>query len=589
MNQNFDPMTGEPITQPETPTEAMNFDPMTGEPIHQAAVETIPEVTEPVTTEETVAKEEPVTAEATATSNPYSVPQGTMNFDPQTGMPMGTTTDIPAPKKKGKKGILAILAVILIAIAAVLVFVFTRETPKERVFNGMEATFLETNSPLNQLLGSKDLEEMILKKGSSETFSLTLDSLDGALLGDYADFAYMLEGFGVQSSFDLDMKSKELKASGAVTYAGISYLNCDIFAYDDILAFQCPELLDGYFSVNTKTIGEDFNSSYIGESSGESIDEDVSFNIFDELKSMQNEDSYAGTSIAMKKTLDEAYDSIVVKKTTSEKLTIGGKDQTCDGYTVTIPADSMENVVNALIEEAAAESTEEFNTEEILTYLKPVTENDFVFTVYLDKKDRMVRLEQNYEILDGTTTIDTLLDWSGKESLCDAFNGTIDISAMGMTYNLVLTSNTTTDGDVATTDVYCSIGTDGTELGNLSYYSTLDTKDGDFQMDLSVADTTQTYAALTATGAFTDINKGKGYTLTLDNMNLDVMDGSLNLDLSAAYTIGEYADNITLPEGTEYQALKMTEEEFATVASEIDSKLSTSPFFELILSFVTGY
>lgn len=584
MNQNFDPMTGAPITQPDAPTETKNFDPMTGEPIHQSS-------TDPQ--QETLVSEAPISdtpvSEQTAETNPYAIPQPTMNYDSQMGMGTASAEAPAAPKKKGKKWIFAILAVILIAVAAVLIFIFTKETPKDRVFNGMEATFMETNSPLEALLGSKEISEMTQKEGSSETLALTLDGIDGSLLGYYSDFAYMLEGFGVQSSCDVNMKDKELKATGAITYSGVSYLNCDIFAYDDTMAFQCPELLNGFISMNTKTLGTDFNNSYVAEASGETLEEDLSFNLFDEVKSMQNEDSLSGTSLEMEKILDDAYESIIVEKTTSEKLTIGDSAQICDGYTVTIPAATMETVVNAIIEEAAAESTEQFSTEEIATYLKPITGKDFVFTVYLDKKDRMVRLEQNYEILDGLTTIDTLLDWTGEKNLCDQFTGNINVNAMGTEYNIVLTSDTTTDGDVATTKMYCDITTDGASLVTMSYEGSLDTASGDLQMDLSVSDSTQTYAVLTATGAFTDITKGKAYTFTLDNMNLDIMNGGLLLDLSAEYTVSEFKDDITLPEGTEYELFKMTEDDFNTMASEVETNLYSSPFFELIFSFVSGY
>ncbi|HKM04211.1 MAG TPA: hypothetical protein VJZ04_06400 [Lachnospiraceae bacterium] len=504
------------------------------------------------------------------------------------------------PKKKSQKPLMIVLISILaIGIIVALTFFIMNKwfrSTKDKVFDGMKATLNEeVHSPLDSYLGLKKLTKMIESGSFQEDFSLSLDRIGG----NYMDNTIaMVEGVGIQSSSMMNVSEKKYSGNSSITYAGIPYLNCDIFAYDDFIALQIPELLDGYFEIKTSNLGKDFNNSYISEASGETLDESLVFNFFDlfsTLGSSKKESNIVDSFHASyKKDMKKAYDDITVEKVDSASLQVGKKEQSCQGYLVTIPTDSMQTMGEILCEylnETMAKEalpTQDLST--ILNYesLKPYLNKDFIFTVYLDKKGRMVMLTQNTEMYDGLVTIDSKFQWLGTEFLSDTFTGTIQVLIAGQTYTMNIDSNSNLQKDVNENNLILAISQGGTSLVQFTYHDSFNSKTGILNLSCLANQGATELLRLDVTGGFEDVTPGKGFTFNLDDVSLDINSGDYTASLSGDFTISPLNTSIASPTGTKYNLFEMNENDFTTVVNEITKNLNTSPLVNLITNMLYG-
>ena len=499
--------------------------------------------------------------------------------------PAGTGMNGAVPKKKKSKLVFIIpIAIVLIAaiVIAIVLFLKGKGSPKETVVNAMTKTFSqESPSALSAYLGSEELNAMIESGSCEQTFTLSINDLSGYSM-PYD--AYLLEGLGISANAALDLDNEQMSGDFSITYGGISYLDFAMYAYNDSMAFALPSLFDGYIEFQTTNFAEDFNNSYIGSVLGDDFEmpPEMAFDFFEQLKN-----SVASDDAQVPEEVNEFLERIQFEKAGSQNIDINGKSQSCQGYHVTVTADSIKDLAKWFCS-YASENDVDISYSDMESI---IPKKDIVFTVYVDKKGRMVQISyQDSFNVDGTTLdVNGEISFLGADRPTDNVTGRIDFTAEGTTMTLAIDSKTTNSGSSSVTNSTVGLNMAGMSMGGFNYYSSLDTASGAYaiSMDLTVMD--ETYFKLTMDGAYSNVVAGKSYTCSIDDLTIDLMDGEYIVSLSGSISCASLSGSVEQPSGHAYNLFTMTEADINTIGEEVYENLLNGPIGQLMMGLYSSY
>ncbi len=310
----FDPMTGQPIGQPQQSApvqETSGFDPMTGQPIGQ------PQQSAPV---QETGGFDPMTGKPLGQPQQSAPVQPTGGFDPMTGQPVQGASN----NSKGKKNIKIKMPVIIGGVAAVLAVVLVIAAVSSGLFLGKAGKVMMATA--NTFKDRPHFVEVF-----DSTYSIIgQNKYTIALSGD-------MDGVKLDGEFRNGGKEKQLsvqlKQSGSKIdmMAGIDSKNAK---------FQVPQLSNYVFVY-------DYNKISTGYISDE-VDEDTLTQINTMLESLVDQTDVKKFYSDVFKIFTSELKSVSFVNAEKEEFTIDDKDVDCKGYTAVITSSNMIHIVDKM-------------------------------------------------------------------------------------------------------------------------------------------------------------------------------------------------------------------------------------------------
>lgn len=441
-----------------------------------------------------------------------------------------------------------------------------KETPREAVDKAFEKTF-SASSPLENLLGISEIQKAIADKTPySSGVTMTLQNLSGDMFGEYAS---LLSGIGFSVDSATNVAKEQLKSVIGISYGNNTYLTVNAFADASKLYLTAPQLLSGSLSLDLATLKEDLASdSFLGKtissslaSSGIEIPDELNASIWNFFTTETKIDTTLPESIT------NAYDAmmkqIVTEEVKKDDVTLPSEVSAKKVYNMTISKDSYRDLVSATVQYffdsfLDALSTESVNiadidmpsAEEITAFVEELvnTLGDIVLTVAVNKDGYVCYLGSELNIQGITVTFSSTL--SGEKSPMEDVQAKLSANIMGQRISLSASQKL---------DI---------ENQSIAYNGKLTA--GDFTAEFS------------AEGSYRNVEKGKKYHFDLDFFELNCP-GILSFTLSGSSYTDVTACDIELPTGTEYELLKMSENAFTGLITEIVTKLQSDPLLSGLL------
>lgn len=437
-----------------------------------------------------------------------------------------------------------------------------KETPREAVDKAFEKTF-SASSPLENLLGISEIQKAIADKTPySSGATLTLQNLSGDMFGEYAS---LLSGIGFSVDSATNVAKEQLKSVIGISYGNNTYLTVNAFADASKLYLTAPQLLSGSLSLDLATLKEDLASdSFLGKtisaelaSSGIEIPEDLNASIWNFFK------TETSLNTSLPESITNAYDAmmkqIVTEEVKKDDVTLPSEVSAKKVYNMTVSKDSYRDLVSATVQyildmvdaESANIGTIEMPTAEEITALVEEIVNalgDIVLTVAVNKDGYVCYLGSELNIQGITITFSSTL--SGEKSPMEDVQAKLSANIMGQRISLSASQKL---------DI---------ENQSIAYNGKLTA--GDFTAEFSTE------------GSYRNVEKGKKYHFDLDFFELNCP-GILSFTLSGSSYTDVTACDIELPTGTEHELLKMDENAFTGLITEIVTKLQSDPLLSGLL------
>lgn len=437
----------------------------------------------------------------------------------------------------------------------------SKKTPREALEEAYEKTFV-TDNPTESLFGLSDINTYINdSKAYSTGFSFRIQELSGEGMDSYAGF---LSGLGISADASYDLLNRKTSTAMDITYGGTTYFTLGGQLQGSKVHLTAPQLLDGSLSLDLSTMKEDLTSdSMLGKllrENGISLPE----NLTEELLKSLTAPATLNDMVALTEACKNLDDAIVVEKLDKKSVAFSSDVTYKTAYSVTIPKDAYMAVMNAaldasmdyssalsdsLTETATADAAAEL--EETKASLQEIADTigDLVIHVAVTKDGYITFAETNI-----TDEEDTYL-------LTAAFTGeTAPLTDVEVLFRGIV---------------------DGEALEAV-YEETFDTETNEIEFAFTATEEDTTLLTLSGEGTFTDVEKGKKYTLDFDYLELETEEFSVSL--AGDYYVDTTACNITAPSGTEYNILRMTDMEFTQLLLEVYANLQADPVLSSVLS-----
>lgn len=301
MSDNFNPMTGEPMqNQPglNQPEGEVRFDPMTGQPI-------------------------PVQQQY---NSQYT--EQRMQYDPLAG-----------PRKSQKKnrailfGVLAGVVVLIVVLAAVLVRSGVFSSPQKKILRAA----VNTLQP-GELMKDLDTSVFLAESDYTLAFEGTAD--------------YEGDTMSLEAAYQQNARQKKQTFNGRVTFDGTSV---DFHEYmdEEQLLFSVPKIYPdalGYNFTEKKT-------GYIADVVGEDILDAIDVLCVSYINNLSVQKEIYGE---YGRIFLENFEELKFENTKEAVFQIDGKERNCKGYTTTVTADDVEELLDEL-----SDVYDEYNKDEI--------------------------------------------------------------------------------------------------------------------------------------------------------------------------------------------------------------------------------
>ena len=451
-----------------------------------------------------------------------------------------------------------------LSILAVLTLLFScmgcsKKTPREALEEAYEKTFTK-GTPTETLLGLTELTSRTKGNNSfSSGLSLSLQELSGEAVGEYAG---ILSGLGVNIDTASDLGNKKSAGTMDITYGGTTYLTLGGQLNDSKLFLTVPQLLAGSLSIDFSTLKEDLASdsmlAQLFSEAGLTLPENFSP---DSLTSFITPDFLTNLTkfTAAYEALDQA---IIVEKADKKSVALPSDVSAKNVYNVTIPKDAYVELINAAVQsltdysasllEAMGETgTEELDLAEFEASVNKLADSvgDIVFTVavtkdgYISYAESKITSEANTFTLTGT--------FSGKKH------------------------------PLHDTEVVFEADVDD-ETVSISYENSFDTSSNEITFSTGIELNGMTMFTCSGEGTFTDVEKGKKYTLDFNYLEFEAAN-VLSVSLAGSYYVDTTKCNIPSPTGTEYHLFRMNQEDFTSLALEVITNLQKDPLLSGLL------
>ena len=486
-------------------------------------------------------------------------PQG-FNGQPVTGAPTGYQQQPgfepgfipgqnPGQNGNGKKskaglviGIIAAVAVVLVIAIAVLLSqsLFGGGSGSKKIQKGFANMAKEMEAytcSVSDELGSDAIEELFKKKPSHINGELSLTDPESS------------QNIKISLDAVTDLKNKQGKYNLQGGMMGINIDAGTIIADNNTIYVSSPVFLrDNTYAIETTDLGKKFNDSVWAELMETELEDDLSFELFEEND--KDNDANAAFAEVISKSLKK-YDKSLKKatkyKTLGEKkeFTIGGKAVSCGGVGMVVEKDAFNEMMEGMKEDILA--SEEYaafaegfassssDAEEAKRDLKDAIEKifstqidqDLEIDFYFDSKGRIVGIKTPGSIAvssDGDVdAFEIDIEFTGAERTLDEVTGGIYISSADDILFMGITRNASVDKDKYSEYLTVSLEESGHEDDfSITYSNDWYYTDQSFDMYITMYAGAE-HVSVDLEGSYTDINKGESYTLNLTN-------GSINDD-----------------------------------------------------------
>lgn len=483
----------------------------------------------------------------------------------------------------GKAGIIigviaALAAVLVIGIAAVAIKGAGSKDPEDMFKAGMENISTEMIGYTASIAEKIDFKSLA-QRNSEQPLHLNIDL--SLTMPDVEELENVnIEIDGVSSSED-----RQGQFNVKAGMSGFSMSIADVMLDDDLIYLSVPLLSDEVYSIDLTTLAEDYNNSawrdIIG---GETISDDYSLELFD----MQSEEAELAKALIhrceeLKGTVQ--YGRLKEKK----KLEAGGKTIECSGIMLTVAKDDInafiENSKNDIMQsdyylntiKNAVSAYDEYDysyedyKDEIDSFMDELLgmkfDEDVVINVYFDKEGHIRQIMSDKTAMsDGPDHCEFSIDFMGVDRTLDSTKakfgfGTDDGDGISIILDRMAE---VTDEQYAQdislgfydNDVDKSENTDAVIEFNIQ--NKWNYTDDSFDVGVSIVSDGEDIT-LKADGAFTDVVKGEGYTVELDDLALS-FDGEDLLLMTGSVMTEPFDGKIEIPENA-VDLFDMTQED----------------------------
>lgn len=357
---------------------------------------------------------------------------------------------MPTKKSKKKLFILGGIATALIAAAALVFFLFFNSDPmtkEEKVVNNtMEAitSFFTASTKKGDTIETiYKLDELSDKSSSS--------NVDSTMSFEVVSAMDETIPAGLKLTVDGQSDITQGKLKSNITLAFDSETSFDIGMYSDKDSFnlKIPSVMEDTMYFAKKDLYENFSNSSLEALMQTGLDESFFDTLINSMNvtSADSEEtaeilkSFEAFSLVFNKNLDSLKKDIKVENIGKEKSPINSKEK-CDVYEVSIPVDSITDLVISTVEEAYDNPafSELFNTMALnsLTVYDIETTDDFDKEEYLNQnKESLITAIKMYMVaLGDDITIKSYINEDSEEIEKIAFDKTISLSGMSADFNV---------------------------------------------------------------------------------------------------------------------------------------------------------
>ena len=531
---------------------------------------------------------EPQAQNAYAPQSTY-IPQAQGGYAPQPAAPKqpktkGAHRKPSAPKKGGKKGLIIggsiVAAVLVLALVAVLVIT---GNPTVQVGNAFKNT-ANTFAKIGEVWNAEEAAKIGEQEAVSMTYDVQLETIDQDLMYGvvgyyyYGDeevnsFCQAVSGLGVRLDMDVDLENREIGALATVHKGSADLITGIVAAEDEMLYVGLPEFLNDFYGVNTETAMADLEA--MGAGLGEASQ--ISFNIFDLIGIVKRySPDTAELEAELAAVMTELVKDIEIEKEGKKTFKVGGESLSCKAYTVTISQDSLEEVLDVILD--ACETDPTAMMEELFSAMRlpdyAIEELMYELRYSLSTPD----YDDLYEVLDMLEDIElTVYVKSGKvagivyEKKIDGSKLELAIGIGGDHYGDVIEFETKVDGDkltiklegdhTAREGVFTDKATIKLGADKLTMNTEYDPKSGDLSVKLG-----DDGLSFRLEGIY--LVEDNKCTMDLDKFSLTV-DGTERLNVSMLCEVSAYEKRVKVSDAKLLS--QMDQEDIMGIASEVEA------------------
>lgn len=489
-------------------------------------------------------------------------------YQPASNM-MGTQS-IPADagnKKKSGKGpviaIVLILLVLLLGVGGFCLYQFVFNTPEARLAKGL-ATFAQDLSACGscwqETAGLTELMQNMEEENNS-TMDVKLD----ITLPE-------METIGVDFYQNFDGENRRLDAELALSFFNVKLLEAELAADSEKLYVSVPDIVDKWYSLNTETLGADYQGSIWEEILGMNVPEDYKLSLFpgeiegndaalqEELKELTEEYT---PKFAEHATIEDSDNVVEIKR--------DGKTIRCEGVRVTIEKE----VLNDFLEDFFALYEEYYGGEDI--DLSGELKSDVELCFYMDNKNRIVNISTPKKIKFTDSNLEAIgfsLVFSGTENTLDEIsgNGEIEVTeVIGEDIGFEIERSTeSTDSTFEDEWIITMEGESENEVV-MELTSAMDLDDLSFECNL-VTESGDAMVELVWQGAYTDVEQGESVTVEIDKISV-AMNGEEMFKITGSIAMGILEEKIEIPEDAA-DLMGLTDDELLEVITGFSDYIS---------------
>ena len=516
------------------------------------------------------------------------IPQAQPGYAPQPAAPKqpktkGTHMKPSAPKKGGKKGLIigGSIAAAVLVIALVVILILTG-SPTIQVGNAFKNT-AGTFAKIGEVWNVEEAAAIGAQEAVSVTADVQLDTIDRDIMYGmvgyyyYGDeevdaFCQAVSGLGVRMDMDVDLENREMGVLASIHKGSADLMTAMASAEDEMIYVGLPEFLDDFYGVNTETAMADLEA--MGADLGEASQ--ISFNIFDLIGIVKR---YSPDTEELEAELTAVITDLVkdieIEKEGKKTFKVGGESLSCKAYTVTISQDSLEEVLDVIVDASEADPIAmveeicnamhlpDYVTEELLYEMR----YSFSAPDYSDL----------YEALDMLEDIELTVYVKGGKVAGIVYEKKIDGSKLELTFGIggdhygdVFEIEAKIDGEkltikfegdhTAREGVFTDKATIKFDGEKLTMNTEYDPKSGALEMKLG-----DDQASFRLEGIY--LAEKDKYTLDLDEFSLTV-DGAERLSISMLYEISTYEKRVRVSNAKLLS--QMDQEDIMGIASEVE-------------------
>lgn len=479
-------------------------------------------------------------------------------------------------KKKGKGGLIAIIIVIvvlLLAAAGVLAYKLFGASPEKKLTQGitnLQAEMTANASPVSEQLGAEEIIRLLDEKPVTMDMSLnvSIPSLETTL-----------DTVGIDYTVNYDLNNKLMDAQMKLSAMNMDLVGMDMAASGNTLYLSLPGLLTNSYFINTDTFGKDFNASPWTSLLDMPLDESLSFQLFN--TDAASDDTDTDSNPFAEEIANIMATMKVEDSGTAVEIERDGKTVKCNGVKVTLEADALNELLDAIEKEMGqADSVndmlsdygidEEFMRSSSSDLYKARVKNDVELYIYLDSKNRITNVATASKIRlkdSALTGISFSLVFSGSENVLDQISGTVKLETEGNSAKIEVKRSAQQDASQTKSKLTLTFSGDNTDgQAVFTYTNKWDLDNMEFDKEFVISSDTED-VSLVLKGAFSDVQKGESFKLTIGEFTLS-SNGTDLVSASGEFSMAPYDGTIEVPENA-VDLFAMSESDFEDMVTEL--------------------